>query len=65
MFIYYGEDVNHFIVASYSYMARYPDEFNRIAFPYSFFVKIRLIISLFDSIFSTAIIALSASTICW
>lgn len=40
MFVYYGEDVGHFIVASYSYMARYPDEFNRVVFPYSFFVKI-------------------------
>lgn len=50
MFVYYGEDVGHFIVASYSYMARYPDEFNGVVFPYSFFVKIWLIISLFDSI---------------
>lgn len=41
MFVYYGEDVGHFIVASYSYqMARYPDEFNRVVFPYTFFVKI-------------------------
>lgn len=41
MFVYYGEDVGHFILASYSYqMARYPDEFNRVVFPYSFFVKI-------------------------
>lgn len=40
MFVYYGEDVGHFIVANYSYMARYPDEFNGVVFPYSFFVKI-------------------------
>lgn len=68
MFVYYGEDVGHFIVASYSYqMTRYPDEFNRVVFPYSFFVKIWLIISLFDSMFSIAIIALSKSmsTIFW
>lgn len=41
-------------------MVRYPDEFaNRVVFPYDFFMKIRLIISLFDSEFSIAIIALS------
>lgn len=60
IYVYYGEDISRFIVASYFYMVRYPDEFaNRVAFLYDFFMKIRLIISLFDSEFSIAIIALS------
>lgn len=46
IYVYYGEDI---IVASYFYMVKYPDEFNRVAFPYDFFMKIRFIISLFDS----------------